>query len=385
MLELKREELEKTARLFASVAVILLCAYAALRLAFLIFLPFLCGIALGAAVRIPANVISARIGISKRACGAMLFVLLLALIGLALAFAVGRLFDELVSLAAELGRGDGTSVLDSVFGIKAYIGNLSAGLPILRELRAALGGEELWETVDSALAESLLGGFRELCSAVPRLAASIASSLPDALVFFTVSVLTGFYFASDGVDALPLYRILPKRVCASCDFFRSKVKEAATAWAYAYILIFGIVFFALFAGFSLLGIDYPLLVALLVALVDALPIFGAGTVLLPWGALAIIFGDRVTGVGLFVLLAAICLIRRLAEPKIFAKSFGVPAMLTLIFMYAGLRIFGVFGMIASPFLMMQTNSLTRLSATVFFATGFFAISVLPPHRFRYNR
>ena len=114
------------------------------------------------------------------------------------------------------------------------------------------------------------------------------------------------------------------------------------------MLIMGLTFFELFIGFTVLGVKYSFLAALGVALVDILPIFGVGTVLVPWAILMFLTGDQFLGVGILALWAIISVVRQFAEPKIVGKSLGISPVLTLLATYAGLRLFGVPGMIGAP-------------------------------------
>ena len=129
------------------------------------------------------------------------------------------------------------------------------------------------------------------------------------------------------------------------------------SWFRAYLLILGLTFFELFIGFSMLGVSYSFLSALGVALVDILPMFGAGAVLVPWAAVMLITGDQFMGVGLLVLWAIVSVVRQFAEPRIIGRSFGVSPILTLLAMYAGLRLFGIGGMITAPAALMVGKAL----------------------------
>ena len=50
-----------------------------------------------------------------------------------------------------------------------------------------------------------------------------------------------------------------------------------------------------------LNIEYPLLVALGIGFVDALPIFGSGTVMIPWAIITAFNGDYVLAISILVL------------------------------------------------------------------------------------
>ena len=61
-----------------------------------------------------------------------------------------------------------------------------------------------------------------------------------------------------------------------------------------------ITFVEIFLAFILLGIGSPLVLASAVAVIDALPFFGAGTVLLPCAAVELLAGDPARGLGLAI-------------------------------------------------------------------------------------
>lgn len=99
-----------------------------------------------------------------------------------------------------------------------------------------------------------------------------------------------------------------------------------------------ITFSELLVGLLVIGIENPLLIALTIAVVDVLPVLGAGTVLIPWGIVNIIFGNTKLGLSLLLLYVIILFVRQLIEPKIVGQQIGVHPLLTLFGMYVGLQI-----------------------------------------------
>ena len=112
------------------------------------------------------------------------------------------------------------------------------------------------------------------------------------------------------------------------------LREALGGWLKAQGLLMLITFGELAAGFLLLRVELSLLLAGLVALVDALPVFGTGTVLLPWAVLALLGGDVRMSVGLLVLYSVISLVRSLLEPRLVGARVGLPPLAALVCMYA---------------------------------------------------
>ena len=123
-----------------------------------------------------------------------------------------------------------------------------------------------------------------------------------------------------------------------------------------------VTFVMLLLGFWYLGVDYALLTAVLVAIVDALPVLGTGTVLVPWSVYQLLLGSVPRGVALLALYAVILLVRNLLEPKLVAAQAGLPPLAALMAMYLGFRLFGVGGMLLAPVVMMFVKQLQDFGA-----------------------
>ena len=91
--------------------------------------------------------------------------------------------------------------------------------------------------------------------------------------------------------------------------------------------------------------NYIFIIAALTAIIDIVPVLGTGTVLLPWAAYNLLFGNFGMGVGLLVIYAAITVIRQIVEPKLVAGQVGLSPVVTVSALYLGLKVFGVLGMI----------------------------------------
>ena len=91
-----------------------------------------------------------------------------------------------------------------------------------------------------------------------------------------------------------------------------------------------------------------MLIALFVAVLDILPVFGVGTVLVPWSIVLFVSGNGKAGFGILFLFAFITVLREIVEPKILGKNLGLHPLLTLILLYFGYHFFGFFGMIILP-------------------------------------
>ena len=116
-------------------------------------------------------------------------------------------------------------------------------------------------------------------------------------------------------------------------------------------------------GFLLLRIPYAPVWAALTALVDAIPILGTGTVLLPWALICFLQGETVRALGLLGTYAVAMLSRSILEPRLVGKQLGLDPLVTLAALYTGFRIWGIAGMILSPVICVAVLEAGRASQT----------------------
>lgn len=105
--------------------------------------------------------------------------------------------------------------------------------------------------------------------------------------------------------------------------------------------------------FHFLGwnVPFPLIIALLIAFVDALPIFGSGTIMIPWAIYSAFTGNITLAIGLFVLWTIMSVVRQFVQPKIVSNQIGIHPIFTLIAMYTGFKFIGVIGMLLGPIIL----------------------------------
>jgi predicted PurR-regulated permease PerM len=106
-------------------------------------------------------------------------------------------------------------------------------------------------------------------------------------------------------------------------------------------------------------VRYAFLLALVTAVLDALPVLGVGVVLVPYAAISLISGNTALGVGLLLLYGVITVVRQIAEPRLVGKSLGLHPILMLVSFYAGWKLFGVAGVFIGPLLVMIIKALWR--------------------------
>jgi sporulation integral membrane protein YtvI len=339
---------ERAARLFVSLAVGALVYFFSgtiLRL----LLPFVLAACLAALLRPLAARMARKSRISPKVVSVLLLIGFLLLIGSLVFSGCQRLIWELQRLIDQIGT-DGEGWSRRISEIMEVLTGLSEHIPFLSHIRESNHAmTEFWQQVDARLAEILSDALTRLSSRIPELIASVIRAIPSTAIFFLTFLLAAFYLCADlsGIKD-SLFRLFPARWQERVGQGAHRLRELGGNYLRAYFLLFLMTFVELLLGFTFLRLPYIVLPALLIALVDILPVLGVGTVLVPWALVELLRGNGGRGGGLLALCAVVLLIRQLTEPRIVGKSIGLHPLATLFSAYAGLQVFGLAGMLLGP-------------------------------------
>ena len=215
--------------------------------------------------------------------------------------------------------------------------------------------EALLDGLSAQLAE-LLESMGQRCL---RAVTAAAAALPQAVLFCATTLLAVLFTAG----SYPRHPGVPPAAAAGGQAAagRRGVKADLLAtlgkWCKAQCILLGVTYCELLAGLLLMRQGYALLLAALIAVIDALPVFGTGTVLVPWGALCLLTGNVPKGLGLLALYGVISLVRSVLEPKIMAAQVDLSPLAALAAMYVGFCAFGVAGMVLCPMALLFVKQL----------------------------
>ena len=189
----------------------------------------------------------------------------------------------------------------------------------------------------------------QLYQTITQWTAGLVAATPKVVLFLVTTVLATF-FASAGWPGLSaaLRARLPPAWLPRLREYRARLGHSLVGWLRAQGILMLVTFLQLTAGFFLLQVELPLFLAAVISLVDALPIFGTGTVLFPWAFIAFLQGDSGLALGLLALYGLIWLVRSVLEPKLVGDRVGLSPLAALMAMYLGFSAFGIAGMIVSP-------------------------------------
>ncbi len=314
------------------------------RLLFLLF-PFLIAYAAASCVLPLAKRLAAKTKTPLRVVSCILIFVFLFALGYGIASLIGALFVQLGDLANALydalGREDNfiRRALD-------FFSTLQDKIPLLDRLDTSGAlGDGLYDVLSSTVKEAATSLSVALTTAATRFVAS----LPNFLFSLFVALIATFYLAIDS-ERISAYlaHLIPPRARETIATLKTHLFRAIGRYLRAYLFLMGITFAELLAGFLFLNVRYALLYALVIALLDMLPVIGVGMILIPWGVYAFISGQMGLGIGLLVLYAAVTVIRQIIEPKIVGDSMGIHPLATLASVYVGYSLFGLAGLVAGP-------------------------------------
>lgn len=181
--------------------------------------------------------------------------------------------------------------------------------------------------------------------------------IPKIMIYIGISIVATYFVCADKMYILDqMEHHLPRNWVNKFGYKLRKVISSLGAYLKAEGTLILISFVIVLIGliiFEIIGmnVQYPIIMALLIGFVDALPILGSGTIMIPWAVISAFNGDIRLAIALIVLYVVIIVIRQLIEPRIVSNHIGIHPIFTLIAMYTGFKIIGVIGMFIGPIIL----------------------------------
>ena len=310
--------------------------------------PFLVALAL-AAVMEPAVRCLSRRGISRGFAAGMLTLTMLALIlwglfalaskGVSAATAFARQAPELMATAGQRLEALEEKALE-------YIAAAPEGVA------------EYLETVLDAAATAVYALPVRMSQWALDAVGRAAQAGPDALLF-TVTAGIGTYFISAAFPSIMAFLSaqLPEDFRRRLSGLGRDLKGSFGGFMRAQLILMAMTFFELLLAFLLLRVRDAAGIAAVTALIDALPVFGTGVVLVPWALYCLLLGSYGQGVGLLICWVLVNLVRNCVQAKLLGDQIGLDPIVSLVAIYVGWRVWHVWGMLLFPILFVTLQQL----------------------------
>ena len=334
----KREFLIKV----AYAAVIILLIYFVLKYAVNWIMPFIVAFVFSAILYPLIKLLSEKLKLTKhiRPIAVVITALFYCTVGVLTWFIISRIVVAVTGFITSLPEYFATTIKPNIEIAYEKVIGLLANLKI----EVDTGSKTFFDSLYS----SLSGVVSKL---MPSL--SFITSIPGMIVSVIIMIISTFFISMDFEKITGFCMAqLPKKTADFISELKDYTVKILFKYIRSYALILGITFVELLIGFIVMhfitGQQNIFLLALLIALLDILPIVGTGTVLIPWTVISLIVGDYAKAICLIIMYVVITVIRQFIEPKIVGDQVGLHPVATLIAMIVGTKLFGAVGLFGLP-------------------------------------
>lgn len=180
------------------------------------------------------------------------------------------------------------------------------------------------------------------------------TSLPNMFINVIITILATYFITSDKFYILDrMEHHLSKKMVGKITKHTKEITSSLGGYLKAEIVLSIITFMVVLTGLNIfylvgMNVDYPILMAIVIGFVDALPILGAGSVMIPWSIILFINSNNSLAFSVIGLYIFIVVLKQLLEPKLVSNNIGIHPIFTLIAMYTGFKFIGIMGLLIGP-------------------------------------
>ncbi|MDD2971145.1 MAG: sporulation integral membrane protein YtvI [Lachnospiraceae bacterium] len=301
------------------------------------FMPFIIGWIIALIANPLVKFLEEKLKIRRKAVSVLVIILVIAGVIGAGYLIIAKLVTESVGFINDLPNlvksleGDMTVIMQKLNGIYDK-------MPENMQNNLLLIGDSL-----SNLGKDLMGNF-----GTPTVVAvgTFAKNVPSIVIGIVMCILSAYFFTAEkDYVTIQCRRFIPRSLMEKWDILYRSLKTAVGGYIKAQFKIEIWIYLLLFIGLMILNLKYAALIALGVAILDILPFFGTGLVMLPWAIVKFLSADYKMAIGLLIIWGISQLVRQVIQPKIVGDSIGMSAIPTLFLLYIGYKVAGVIGMI----------------------------------------
>lgn len=189
------------------------------------------------------------------------------------------------------------------------------------------------------------------------------TQIPTITIYLVITILALYFICTDKIYILDFAEHhMPKSWVKKVGQHVREITKCFVSYLKAEIILVFVSFIISLVGLYIfmfigLNVKYPLLIALITAFVDALPILGSGTIMVPWAIISALDGDIQLGISIVILWIIMCIVRQFIEPRVVSNKIGIHPIFTLISMYTGFKLIGIIGMLIGPLILIIIKSI----------------------------
>lgn len=324
--------------------------YVVIKYALGLIAPFLIGFFVAFLLKGIINFISVKLRVPRKVVAVFFVVLFYTAAGLLLSYFGARVFTELKDMVVKLPQMYSTDIEPIIIRLFDNIQGVIAGFdPLL---------VEPIEKMSASLTQSLSSVISGISSNVIGVITSAVSFVPGLILSIILTIISSVFIALDyNWITSAVLSLFPPKV----RNLLIEIKGFSTGIGFKYIKAYAtlilVTFIELAVGLSILRVDKAIHIAALIAVIDIMPVFGTGTVVIPWSIIELVKGNTLFAIGLAILYIIITVVRNILEPKLVGKQIGLHPLIMLICMYVGVKVFGFIGLFILPIIAAIMNYL----------------------------
>lgn len=321
--------------------IVLVLAFLFLEYALKWIMPFLLGFLVSLLFRPLVRFLTRITRLNRRFCAFLTVVLGYILLGFLLWKGGKALFQSLRSFGQNL-----PSLYTNE--ISPFFGAANQGLLHFMERFSPETAEQLGQVL-SGMLDGIQQSLSDLSGNILSALASASTRVPLALISLIFTILSSLYISMD-YDKVSAFikRQIPEKQKEVLRDIRSYLGVTLASYAKAYLILMCITFVELSVGLLALRVRNPFRLAAIIAIADAFPVLGTGTIVLPWAVISLFQQRYYLALGLTLLYVIVTVVRQFIEPKVVGDQLGLPPLVSLICIYLGFVWFGVKGAILFP-------------------------------------
>ena len=292
-----------------------------------------------------------KLATSRRFLTFVVVFLLLAIVATLLVLLVYRVCVELVDLARNW-QVLWDNLQPALNTVERFYSNIKGFFP--SSVNTAF--DDLGATISSWIKTTL----ENYSSSIVSAAGNFASGIASGIVAFIVFIAAAYFVSAD----YPRIRWKFRQHIGGNSKFMKTLQEATGSalggYLKAQIILSATVALIVFLALLIWRQNYALVISLLTGLIDFIPFFGSGIILIPWAVVTLFTGNITKGIFLLALSFVCFLFRKLAEPKVVGNHTGLSSLMSLVSIYVGMKVAGVVGMIFMPVVFMVVITMYRV-------------------------
>jgi len=299
-----------------------------------LFMPFIIGFFIAFILRPAINFLTKKIKINPALTSTVVLLLFYAVMIAALTGFGAKIFEkisEMVFTLPDLYK----------YSIEPYLDTFFSKIELLAPNIDLIGWDNLSQSIMSLVASFSSNALNFITSAATR--------APGLMLKLIITIIASFFFTFDYKKII--YFVLNQFSEKNREFILNVKNSSITAvlkLLKAYAILLSVTFIELWIGLTILRVDAAFPIAVLIALVDILPILGTGSIIIPWAIISLINGNSSMAIGLFIIYILITIVRQVLEPKVVGNQIGLYPLITLMCMFIGAQLFGILGLFGFP-------------------------------------